>query len=468
MRRTFFWLAAGSLLAACQTPPHAVRAPLSIPPAPLASPLEEREITVAVAVATFDSAWAKVRNTYYDTTLKGLDWNAVRRELRPRAERAATRAELRVVLGDMLSRLGDSHMTVLPREFSSSPPNDSEEESGPGGVGIETRLVGRSLVVSRVEPGSAAAAAGVRAGWTVDRIDDVQLDSAIATLNSEHDTRIRRAASIQVMARLQQRFQGPANSRVDAVFRDGTGHVRHLTLERMPLVGQPVKLGHMPLFVVNVSSKRLENVPVANSCIGVVRFNYWLLPVMAKLSAAMSSFQQCAGVIFDLRGNVGGLAAMLSGVSGFVADTAVTLAVVHSRGQEIRYDVFPRRTTTSGERVRPFSGAVAILIDPLTVSTSEVFAAGMRQVAPQRTRLFGERSAGQALPAVIYKLPTGDVLMHAVGDLRLPDGTRIEGEGVRPDVETPLRQSDLLLGRDSAMDEALRWIGIWNKRTGRA
>ena len=157
---------------------------------------------------------------------------------------------------------------------------------------------------------------------------------------------------------------------------------------------------------------------------------------------------------------------MLSGVSGFVADTAVTLAVVHSRGQEIRYDVFPRRTTTKGERVRPFSGAVAILMDPLTVSTSEVFAAGLRQVAPDRARLFGERSAGQALPAVIYKLPSGDVLMHAVGDLKLSDGTRIEGEGVRPDVEIPLRQSDLLAGRDAALDAAMRWIAVWNKRAG--
>jgi carboxyl-terminal processing protease len=141
---------------------------------------------------------------------------------------------------------------------------------------------------------------------------------------------------------------------------------------------------------------------------------------------------------------------------------------VNARGQEIRYDVFPRRTTTTGARVKPFAGAVAILIDPLTVSTSEVFAAGMRQIAPHRARLFGERSAGQALPAVVYKLPTGDVLLHAVGDLRLADGTRIEGEGVRPDVDLPLRRSDLLAGSDVAFEAAVRWIGEWNKRAGGA
>jgi C-terminal processing protease CtpA/Prc len=65
---------------------------------------------------------------------------------------------------------------------------------------------------------------------------------------------------------------------------------------------------------------------------------------------------------------------------------------------------------------------------------------------------------------VIYKLPTGDVLMHAVGDLVLSDGTRVEGEGVRPDVEVPLRRSDLLADRDASLDAAVRWISGWNKR----
>ncbi|MGH7713803.1 MAG: lipoprotein, partial [Gemmatimonadaceae bacterium] len=159
MRRTFVFLAALAILAGCQTPPRAARARLGTVPLPAAAPIE-REISAEIAMATFDSTWTRVRNTYYDTTLKGLDWNAVRRELRPRAERATTRAQLRIVLMDMLGRLGDSHMTVLPREMSASTPNDSEEDSSPGGVGIETRIIGRALVVSRVDPGSPADNAG--------------------------------------------------------------------------------------------------------------------------------------------------------------------------------------------------------------------------------------------------------------------------------------------------------------------
>ncbi len=464
MRRTLLPLAVVTLVAGCQAAPRAARASLGPAPA-LSATAPEREIGAEVAVATFDSAWTKVRTTYYDSTLKGLDWNAVRRELRPRAERATTRADLRVVLMDMLGRLGDSHMTVLPREFSGPVPNDSLG-AHPGGVGIEARIIGRDLVVWRVEPNGPAALAGVRPGWIIDAVDGTDSDSAIAEVRALRDKRLRRTLFVQVTARLQHRFHGAANARVTAAFRDERGQAQPRVLVRAPLAGQPVKMGHMPTLVVHTSSHRIEDVSSAKSCIGVMRFNYWLLPVMSALTSAMSSFESCAGVVIDLRGNVGGLAAMLSGVSGFLADTAATLAVVQSRGQEIRYDVFPRRANAAGERVKPFAGAVAILIDPLSVSTSEVFAAGMRHITQGRARIFGERSAGQALPALVYKLPTGDVLMHAIGDLRLSDGTRIEGEGVRPDVAAPLRRADLLAGRDAALNAAVRWIGEWNKRAG--
>ncbi len=464
MRRTFVPLAL-AILAGCQTLPRAARARLGAVPIPTAAPIE-REVSAKIAIATFDSTWTRVRNTYYDTTLKGLDWNAVRHELRPRAERAATSAELRAVLMDMLNRLGDSHMTVMPREFTTSPPNDSDEDSGPGSVGIEARIIERSLVVWRVEQNGPAARAGVRPGWVIAAVDSTDTDSAIAHVRTIRDARLRRTLFIQVTARLQHRFNGSANSPVSAAFRDERGKLRELVMTRAPVSGTPVKMGHMPMMVVHASSQRIDSATASNRCVGVVRFNYWLPHVMPMLTSAMNGFQSCDGVVIDLRGNVGGLAAMLSGVSGFLADTAATLAVVQSRGQEQRYDIFPRVANAKGERVRPFGGAIAILIDPLSVSTSEVFAAGMRHVTHGRARIFGERSAGQALPALVYKLPTGDVLLHAIGDLRLSDGTRIEGEGVRPDIEVPLRQSDLLAGRDAALEAAIRWIAAWNKSGG--
>jgi carboxyl-terminal processing protease len=129
---------------------------------------------------------------------------------------------------------------------------------------------------------------------------------------------------------------------------------------------------------------------------------------------------------------------------------------MRSRGTELHFVANPRRVNLRAEPVDPFAGPVAILIDLLSVSTSEIFAGGMQ--ALDRARVFGENSAGQALPATLLRLPNGDVLMHVVADFTMPGGIRIEGRGIRPDDEELLRRSDLLAGADAPLEAALRWI----------
>ena len=99
---------------------------------------------------------------------------------------------------------------------------------------------------------------------------------------------------------------------------------------------------------------------------------------------------------------------------------------------------------------------VAIVVDGLSASTSEMFAAAMQAIG--RARVFGERTAGQALPAMATRLPSGDVLMHVVADFVAPDGTRIEGRGVIPDELVPLTRADLTAGRDAPLEAAIRWM----------
>jgi carboxyl-terminal processing protease len=56
------------------------------------------------------------------------------------------------------------------------------------------------------------------------------------------------------------------------------------------------------------------------------------------------------------------------------------------------------------------------------------------------------------------KLPTGDVLMHVVADFVAPDGSRIEGRGVTPDMVVPLVRRDILARRDAPLEAAFDWI----------
>ena len=158
--------------------------------------------------------------------------------------------------------------------------------------------------------------------------------------------------------------------------------------------------------------------------------------VDAEFQQAMDEFRRADGIIIDLRGNPGGLAAMMMGISGHFLGDRVTLGVMKTRDNELRFVANPRLVTASGERVQPFAGPLAILVDSMSGSASECFAGGMQSIG--RARIFGQTSMGQALPALFDRLPNGDVLIHAYGDFVTATGTRLEGRGVIPDEAVPL------------------------------
>jgi len=436
--------------------PAAAQTPVPRAPADRAA----ERISSAAALATFDSVWSRVRNAHYDTSMRGVDWQRVREELRPRAERAATLGELRGTLDEMLARLGESHYSIIREETDELLDSGSPEaESGgqPGDVGMSLRLLGNDVVVSRVVPGGPADRAGVKAGWIVDSIGRFTARGNAARIARLRTDAERRQALVRLPRAVDASFTGVAGSVVRAAFRDGSGRRVLVPIACRATPGEPVRFPNLPPFLAHLEyQRRPVGGAATDGCVGIIRFNIWMTAVADDFDRAVDTLRACRGIIVDLRGNPGGVGFMVAGVGGHFLDSTVSLGTLRARGGELRFVVNPRRATGSGEPVRPYAGPLAILIDPLTGSTSEVFAAGMQAIG--RARVFGETSAGQALPAMATRLPTGDVLLHATADLVAPDGRRVEGRGVVPDEAVPLRREELLAGRDAAMEAAIRWI----------
>jgi len=411
-------------------------------------------LTRELAVATFDTAWTWIARSHYDSLFNGVDWDAVRTELRPRAERAATMDELRGVVSTMLARLGESHYVLIPGQVADAiEPGDVEPEAGaPGDVGLEVRLAGGGLVVWRVDADGPAAAAGIRTGWILDAIDGQPAAAGVDGVEALDGIERQRALT-RFLMRTNQRLTGAAGSRVALKLRDGADRTVESTLVRRDTPGQSIQLGNLPAMIARVESARLA---VDDGCVGVVRWNVWMVPVAPQIDRAIDASRDCRGIVLDLRGNPGGVAGMLIGVAGHFFAEPTTLGRLRSRTADLRFNANPRRVAPDGRPVQPYDGPVAILQDALSVSTSELFAGGMQ--ATGRARIFGETSAGQALPAVASRLPNHDVLMYVVADATGPGGERFEGTGVRPDQDVPLRREDLLAGRDAALDAAIDWI----------
>jgi carboxyl-terminal processing protease len=205
---------------------------------------------------------------------------------------------------------------------------------------------------------------------------------------------------------------------------------------------------------VRVESDQLRTPKGATA--GVIRFNVWMPAVDGLVQKAVDRFRKSDGIVIDLRGNPGGLAAMIMGISGHFLAERKPLGTMKSRDSELRFAANPRLVSSDGVRVEPYSGPLAILVDGMTGSASECFAGGMQSLG--RARVFGQTSMGQALPAFFDKLPNGDVLIHATGDFVTANGTRLEGRGVIPDEIVPVERAKLLAGHDPTLDAALAWI----------
>jgi carboxyl-terminal processing protease len=221
-------------------------------------------------------------------------------------------------------------------------------------------------------------------------------------------------------------------------------------LTRRPESGEITSFGFLPPMVVSFDSKKLPG------GVEYTHFNLFLKPdlVVARFGEAIRDCGRCPGVVVDLRGNPGGIGAMAMGIAGFlVSQPDQKLGTMYMRSLPVRFVIFPRAEV--------YEGPVAILVDGFTASTAEIFAGGLQDL--KRARVFGERTAGAALPSVIERLPNGDGFQYAMANYISESGRQLEGNGVIPDVEVPLDRKALSDGRDPVLEAALNWLSTQSK-----
>jgi carboxyl-terminal processing protease len=428
--------------------------PVSHGPSPAAASLAP-----GVALATFDSMWTVVARTYVDTAFVSTRWGAVRDSLRPRAALVTTREGLSRLMAAMLAEIHDSHFYIIPANVAADVSSDDDNsESGEGTTGASVRIAGDRALVWRVEPGSPAALAGLKPGQTLEQVQDRVARSSIARVLALPDASRQRA-----LAELDFRLNGALSPAVGDTVRvrfvqDGKEMER--TIVAVPVRGTVSKFGNLPPLAGRVSVRRIPMAMAGaagnDSCVGTIAFNIWLPMLAPELQRAVDSVADCAGIILDVRGNPGGIGAMVMGFGGYFVDSATSLGTMKTREVTLNFVINPRRVRVKGVEGGPFKGPVAIIVDPMSASTSEIFATGMQRIG--RARVFGERSAGAALPALMQALPSGDVFVHAVADFTDPTGRRIEGAGVSPDELVPLTEADLTRNIDAPVEAAIRWI----------
>ena len=398
--------------------------------------------------ATFDSVWALIARTHWDSSGIQPRWDAARARLRPQAEAARTRGELRAVIGALLDTLGQSHFRLIPEEEADGIGTVAIPDRS-GWLGLEFRLVDGVVAVTAVDSGGPAWRGGLRAGWRLEAIGPCPVAPIVRQLTRMHAPR---HLAVALQQALMTRLAGPPGAPVEVTAHDGRRATVH-RLVRDTARGITTKFGNLPSLAVELTWRRLRR---GDRTLGVIRFSLWMPAIAPAFDAALDSLRGSDGFILDLRGNLGGVGGMVTGIAGHFFDSTATIGTMRQRGATFRFQANPRRGTADGRSVSPYAGPLVLLVDELSASTSEIFAAGLQALG--RARVVGVPTPGEALPAVPERLPNGDVLYHAIADFVSPRGAPIEGRGVIPDEVVPLSFRALQTLGDPPLEAALGWL----------
>lgn len=308
-------------------------------------------------------------------------------EISARAAHPVPRRELEQAAVDgMLRALGDRWASYYrPDEFSAF---QAVLDGRTSGVGVWVRRDRDGRVrVANVQPGSAAAAAGLRVR-----------DEVVAVGG--------RSVARRSVADVVTALRGSPGSAVTIGVRRARAP-RTMRLHRADLHSDDVAVDALPSGVVRIR--------VAAFTRGVGR--------RVRQVAAEQRAHASRGIILDMRDNPGGLLdEAVETASAFLAGGPVVS--YERRGTPRRLDAVGSGNTTT---------PLVLLVNGSTASAAEVVAGALqdrRRAVVVGTRTFGKGSVQE--PA---RLPDGSALELTVGRYRTPGGRLLDGVGVEPDLE---------------------------------
>ena len=395
---------------------------------------------------TFDKVWQTIADKHWNPAQlealpNGKKWSEVRVVYRERAARAGSMTELRAILREMIGLLGKSHYAISGLERTRG---KLAREGGPSRPGFELAVIDGAPLVSVVHPGTPAAAAGIETGWQLTGVAGQEFGPVVkefeAGATELHQTALRRYQF------LMNQISGYPKQPIGYTFLDRKGMARKLTV-LLPGADDSAGFG----FVQGQTVEREFRLVGAKKDLGYFRLSLFLdvIRVLPQFEKAIGEAKGARGFVVDVRGNPGGLAVMANALAGwFIEGQGVKLGTMYQRGLEINFAVIPR--------LNGFRGPLAILVDGASASTAEIFAGGLQDV--KRARVFGEKTAGAALPSVVEMLPNGDFFQYAIANYVSFSGRELEGAGVMPDVVAPPTRAALLAGQDRALEAAIDWI----------
>lgn len=206
-------------------------------------------------------------------------------------------------------------------------------------------------------------------------------------------------------------------------------------------------------FDVEVTRDRIETPTIATDTLGdnediaYIRLNTFNQNAGELVRQAVEDALQrnAAGLVFDLRGNSGGLLREAVRVANVFLEEDNILIERFADGREDIYRTTEDAVTTDLPMV--------VLVNEGSASASEIVAGALQD--HERAQLIGQTTYGKGSVQLPHTLQDGAIMRVTVARWYTPDDRTIDGEGLAPDVVVELAEEERGSDEDPQLDRAL-------------
>ncbi|MBI3283569.1 MAG: PD40 domain-containing protein [Burkholderiales bacterium] len=367
----------------------------------------------------FADAWRMHRDFLFDDKMRGVDWNKMRAKYAPLVERVTDRAELNDVLAMLASEVGTLHSQVAPGDL-----RKAASEGQPAGLGAVLARTADGYKIEHIYRSEAEQPAE-RAPLAQPDLD-VREGDVITSVNGQPVLEARDISDLllnqadqQVLLHVRRGAQAARAVIVTPVSMDKQNNLRYSDWEQ----------------------ERSERVHRASKgSIGYLHLRAMGQRDIASFAREFYSNIARDGLIIDVRRNNGG------NIDSWIIEKLLRKAWAfwsEPHGQP------------ATNMQQTFRGHLVVLIDELTYSDGETFAAGIQalKLAP----LVGKRTAGAGVWLSDNNRLSDNGMLRVAEFAQFDMNGRwlVEGVGVTPDIAVDNLPHATFSGQDQQLEAAL-------------
>lgn len=349
----------------------------------------------------YDYTWQVVKNEYYDPNFNQQYWIRWKNRYRGKIK---TEDDAKIAIETMLASLDDPYSRFLTKEEYAE--QNSSITSKLSGIGVNIINDAGKIKIINVMENTPAQFADLKVSDTILSIDGKKVSG-------------------MSLAEVANLVKGPINTFVNIdVLRDN--QIIKKRIIRKEITIKTVK----------------SSVDKEIGYIQILSFISNSTP--NEFLEALENTNDTKGLIIDLRGNTGGLLPNAVFIANLFIQKGKIVSIVGRNG--FHYDVMAEDKNYNVDK------PVVLLVNNASASASEIFSGAMKDY--HKAKLVGTQTFGKGMVQKIIPMPNETGINLTIAKYLTPNGNDINKRGIKPDIEMPLNEIDIIQRNDIQLEKA--------------